>query len=431
MKKRSQKNAPGAALVNEMQALADRDAPVKVGDDQTSLAPDDMDYVSDCKALLQRQSSGWRGGILLVAIIAVISFLVWADWAELDEVSRGMGKVIPSSSIQVIQSLEGGILETIDVEEGEVVEKGQMLLRIRDTIYSAAYQENEAKRQALEARMARLMTEVDGGLNVKFPDGIRQDLVVSEGKLFKVRLADYDEIRGALLERLALVQRELSLLNESREKGAISVLEYLRVEKEITELTGQLSTMETRRKRESMEAYDIDKAELDALVHAIKRDKDRLDRTVIYAPVAGTINEIYIDTVGRVIQSGVDIMDIVPAEDALMIEANVSPADIAFIRPGQKATVKFTAYDFAVYGGLEGEVEHIGANTITDEEGNSFYQVKVRTEKSTLGEDRRGEKLDLIPGMVAEVDVLTGRKTVLSYLLNPFTRAKERAMREK
>ena len=189
-----------------------------------------------------------------------------------------------------------------------------------------------------------------------------------------------------------------------------------------------------------MEQFDKDRADLEVLVEAIKRDKDRLDRTIIRSPVRGVVNKIHINTVGRVVGSGADIMAIVPSDDTLLIEANIGPADIAFIRPGEKVNVKFTAYDFSRYGGLDGKVERIGVDTVTDESSRqarqgqpaaSYYPITVRTEKNSLGKDHNGNELPIIPGMVVEVDILTGKKTVLEYLLMPLNRARERALRER
>ena len=211
----------------------------------------------------------------------------------------------------------------------------------------------------------------------------------------------------------------------------MSAIELITSQKEVEQLDGQLRTLETTAQREAMEHYHQDTGDLGSLVLALLRDKDRLDRTVMRSPVRGTVNKISINTVGRVIGSGVDIMEIVPADDSLLIEADVRPSDIAFIHPGQEAMVKFTAYDFAIYGGLKGTLEHISADTITNEKRESFYHIKVRTAVNSLGEDRNGKEMNIIPGMVAEVDVLTGKKTVLTYLLKPINRARMRALRER
>jgi adhesin transport system membrane fusion protein len=396
----------------------------------TRVAAEDVDFVQDCRVLL-RGRRGW-GHLLPWIVVLFVGLLLWgASVAELEEVTRGTGKVIPSSSVQLIQSLEGGIMDEILVEEGEQVATGQVLLKVQDEIFSSTYQENLTRRDTLAARLVRLKAEAEGKDELVFPDDIRPELAEKERTLFDIRRWDFQETRKALEERLALITQETSLLSEGRKSRAVSPVELIRAQKEKAEIEGQIRTLESGKTREAMEQYDMDRAELEVVIQAIKRDKDRLDRTVIYSPVEGTVNKIYINTVGRVIGSGVDIMEIVPRDDTLLVEASVRPADIAFLRPGQKATVKFTAYDFTVYGGLEGRVEQIGVDTISNEEGESFYQIKVRTEENSLGQNRAGEELSIIPGMVAEVDILTGKKTILTYLLKPLLRAKERALREK
>ena len=279
--------------------------------------------------------------------------------------------------------------------------------------------------------MARLIAEAEDFREPEFPGDLSPEVVKLERALFEKRRDDYVTVKDNLKKRLNLAREEEALLERGLRTGAVSKIEMIRARKDVADLEGQLSSLTTKTVRESLEAYDRDRAEFVVLDQTVRGDKDRLDRTVLRSPVRGTVNKIHIDTVGRVIESGEDIMEIVPIGDSLLVEANVRPADIGFLRPNHPANVKFTAYDFAVYGGLEGVVEHIGADTVTDDEGESFYPIKVRTEKSSLGHDRDGELLEIIPGMVAEVDVLTGRKTVLQYLLRPINRAKQRALRER
>lgn len=342
-----------------------------------------------------------------------------------------MGKVIPSSSVQVIQSLEGGILAAIHVKEGDVVAKGRELLQIHDAIFASSYRENLSTTELLQARVVRLRAEANGQVKLELPPGTRPDIVAKETDLFQKRLDDFVATRDALAGRLALARNERELLAKARENGAVSPVDVIRVDKEIAALDGQIMTLRTTREREAMENFDKDMAQLEALTHAIARDRDRLARTVITSPVQGVVNKIYINTVGRVIASGMDIMDIVPTEDTLLIEASVKPADIAFIRPGQEAMVKFTAYDFAVYGGMKGHIEQISVDTIENEKKEQFYQIKVRTDGTKLGNTMDGKEMPIIPGMVAEVDILTGKKTVLEYLLTPLSRAQQRALRER
>lgn len=392
---------------------------------------EDVEFIQDCRALLRRQKSGLRGWLPWIAIALVVLLLWWASWAELDEVTRGIGKVIPSSSVQLIQSLEGGLLEKIYVKEGERVGVGQPLIRIQDAIFAANYEENLGRRDELIARLVRHQAESELKDELKFPEDTPKGLAANETNLFKKRKADYEATRQAMENQLTLAKQEEALLAAARESKAISPVELIRVQKEVADLEGKLRIHRTKFERDALERFDQDHAEFLALNHALKRDKDRLDRTMISSPVRGTVNKIHINTVGRVIGSGTDIMEIVPLGDTLLIEANIRPADVAFIRPGQQVIVKFTAYDFAIYGGLQGTVEQMSVDTITDDQGASFYRIMVRTTETTLGKDKRGEELAIMPGMVTEVDIITGKKTILAYLLKPITRARERALRER
>lgn len=391
---------------------------------------DDLDYAQDCRAFLAKEKMGWANSLLWLLAAFLVLAVFWASRAELDEVTRGSGKVIPSSSVQLIQSLEGGLLESILVKEGETVNPGDVLVKIHDTLFDATYQESLSRRDALQARMARLRAESEGSESVAFSQEIREgrsDLVKSEEELFVKRTRDLETGLATMQRSLDLAQEELDLTRPFEEKGSVSRVEVLRLEREVNELKGSIANRRSQFQKLALEEFDRVKAELEALLESIVGNEDRVERTVMRAPVRGTVNKIHINTVGRVIGPGENIMEIVPLDDTLLIEANVRPADRAFLHPGQKAVVKVTAYDYAIYGALDGHVEHIGVDTITDEKGESFYQIKVRTLESSLP----GSEGDIIPGMITEVDVLTGRKTVLHYLLKPINRARQRALRER
>ena len=394
---------------------------------------DDLDFAQDCRVFLSRERMGWANALLWLLVLFLIAAGLWASRAELDEVTRGAGKVIPSSSVQIIESLEGGLLESIPVREGDIVEAGDILLKIDDTLFAATYQENISRRDALEARMARLRAESEGLELISFPGEIakrRSDLVASETELLVKRRSDLETGLATVRRSLQLAQQEMGMTRPLEKKGIVSKVEILRLERTINELEGSISNLTSLFQKEALEEFDRTRSELEALLESIKGYGDRVDRAVVRSPVRGTINRIHINTVGRVIGAGESIMEIVPLDDTLLIEANVRPSDIAFLHPGQEAVVKVTAYDFAIYGGLDGHVEHIGADTTLDENGLSFYQIKVRTAESSL-RDREGGALPIIPGMVTEVDILTGKKTVLQYLLKPVLRAKARAFRER
>ena len=398
---------------------------------------------------------------------------IWAYHAPLDEVTRGTGRVVPSRQVQVVQNLEGGILSQLFVKEGDVVDEGQVMLRIDDTRFASSMRENRARFLALKAKAARLKAQSNGSVFEAPTDVLQQQpsLVEQERRLLRSREAELASTTDILNRQVTQRQQELQALRAERAQmqrshrlvvkelkmtrpliadGAISEVEVLRLERDESDLRGQLeanthalsraqakyeetTTMvreaTLRFQNESREQLNDTLAELSGLSETGHALEDRVTRTTVRSPVKGTVKELLVNTVGGVIQPGADLVKIVPLEDSLLVEARIRPADIAFLHPGQRSVVKFTAYDFAIYGGIEGTLEQIGADTITDERNDTFYRVLVRTERSHLG--KQSQPLPLIPGMVAEVDVLTGKKTVLEYLLKPVLRAKERALRER
>ncbi|MCH8137608.1 MAG: HlyD family type I secretion periplasmic adaptor subunit [Proteobacteria bacterium] len=414
---------------------------------------------------------------LLLFIIALffIVFLWWANWATLDEVTRGDGKVIPSSQIQVVQNLEGGIIAGISVREGEVVNKGQILVRIDQTQAAAGYRESRAKYLSLLAAVARLKAEVDG-TEIAFPGEVLDDapnvaadelaLFASRQSGLKTDLAilrrqedqrrqELVELRGRLVrlkESYQLVTEELKIIEPLVANGVVSKVELLRLRREANDIKGDREAtrlaiprasaarheatqrIEERKislRTESLRELNQKSAELAVVAETITSGKDRALRADVRSPVHGTVKQILVSTVGGVIRPGQELVEIVPLEDTLLIEARIRPADIAFLRPGQDATVKITAYDFSIYGGLKAKVEHISADTIEDEQqkGETFYRIRLRTDRSYLGTEQ--DPLPIIPGMTASVDILTGEKTVLDYLLKPILKVRERALRER
>ena len=415
-------------LGNEMDSgsLEELARPVKLGG-KRAINSEDMPYLSDFKSLERR-----RIGVLSLpwlALLLVGILITWAAYSEIEEVTRCQGKVISSKSVQVIQSLEGGIVDALHVEEGDLVEEGEPLLQMRDTIFSSRYQENLSRADMLEARLVRLAAVKSGFLPLEFTSDVPPNIAKIEMEHYEKSKYHFEVSRYSLQKQLELAKEQERIL-EKGEK-AVPELEKIKIRRNIAEIEGSLHTLITSTTLKAMEDFDSTNAELEVLLEAIKADKDRLDRTVIKSPIRGTVNKIYINTAGRVVGSGDEIMEIVPADDTLLIEANVRPADIAFIAPAQSAKVKFTAYDYTVYGGLDGKVEKIGVDTITDDQGESFYQIKVRTPTNSLGTDSTGKDLIIIPGMITEVDILTGRRSILSYLLRPINRASERALRER
>jgi len=393
----------------------------------------DLDYVRDARAvILGDQVSG--ANILLWVIIAGIGvFFLWASRAPLDEATKGIGKVIPSASLQTIQNLEGGILSELLVREGQRVAEGDILVRIDDTQSKSSFREDLSKQQALRAALARLDAEAQGHDRIVFPEAIladRSDLVKRETSLFEKRAADLLDQVSTIEASLRLATEELAMTVPLVEKQVVSKVDQLRLEREVVVTRGELNKLTAGFRRDAMEEFNTTKAEVERLDESLSGREDRMNRTVVRSPVSGTVNHLHIETLGGVIQPGQPIVDIVPDGDSLVVEARIRPADIGFIHPAQEATVKFTAYDFGTYGGLQGEVEQISADTIEYEvDHEHYYMIKVRNKSGKLIKD--GVELPIIPGMVAEVDVLTGRRTVLQYILKPLNRMRANALHER
>lgn len=416
-----------------------------------------------------------RGGRLILwgVLLVIVVGLAWASWAQLDEVTKGVGQVIPSSQLQVVQNLEGGIVSEILVKDGDVVDKGQVLLRIDDTRFSSSLREAKQRYYSLLLRKARLQAEAEGR-PLKVPEEIKRsapELTDDEQALFKARQKQLDKNREILqaqvkqrsqeldeakakrahLQRsLALLTKELKMTAPLVDAGAISEVDVLRLRRQVNDQKGELEAVslsiprleslldEARKKLDEVELSFQTKAreeltdvlsELSQLQESAVALQDRVKRTEVRSPVRGKVKQVLVTTVGGVVQPGMDLVEIVPLDDTLLVEAKISPRDIGFIGAGQEAVVKITAYDFAIYGGLKGKVEQISADVIQDEEGRAFYLVRVRTDKNHLGPE--DHPLPIIPGMQAEVDIVTGKKTVLQYLLKPVLRAKQNALRER
>ncbi|KTD22612.1 HlyD family type I secretion periplasmic adaptor subunit [Legionella londiniensis] len=364
--------------------------------------------------------------IMWTIVLCLVVFFIWAKYAILDEVTVGEGKVIPSSQVQVIQNLEGGIVEDILVKQGDMVEKGQVLMRLDATLFRSKYNELQKKLQDVEIELTRLQAEISNEplvFNQEIAE-LNPGLVAAETAFYKARQNEKNQLQ----RDIELASQELKMTKPLVKKGAASPVEVLRLERTVSELQGKLYAFNSK----TLERYNEAKAEYERLQEEIQAHKDRVTRTTIRSPVKGIIKQVKVNTIGGVIKPGMDIMEIVPLDDTLLIEAKIKPADIGFIHPGQKAMVKLSAYDFSIYGGLEGTVEQISADTIVDENDKkeeSYYLIRVRTKKNYLGTEAR--PLYIIPGMQATVDILTGRKSVLDYLLKPILKAKQEALRER
>ncbi|WP_367605544.1 HlyD family type I secretion periplasmic adaptor subunit [Legionella sp. W05-934-2] len=352
--------------------------------------------------------------------------LVWSNYAILDEVTKGEGKVIPSSQVQLIQHLEGGIVDELYVREGEVVEKGQKLMQIDNTIFRSSFSELNQKIAALKLKVMRLEAEVND-TPFDIPKELEQNhpsLSKAEKKLYESRKSEITQLKQAM----DLAEQELTLSLPLVKRGAVSQVEILRLQRTVNELKSKLYKFQS----DALEQLNTVKAELLSQSENLLDEEDRLTRTTIRSPVKGVINKIYVTTIGGVIKPGSDIMEVVPLDDTLLIEAKIKPQDIGFIRPGQDVTVKITAFDYSIYGGLKGIVEQISANTITEKKDGrdeTFYLIRVRTDRNYLGTENK--PLYIIPGMLATVDILTGEKSVLDYILKPILKAKHNALRER
>lgn len=367
-----------------------------------------------------------------VICIGLLVLLAWAWFFELEEVSTGTGKVIPSSKEQSIQSLEGGILTKLYVSEGEIVKQGQVLAQLDPTRFASNVGESESLLIASKATAARLRAEVNATPLV-FPEDVLKipKLVSEETALYQSRRSNLNDSISGLSQALVLVEQELAMTEPLVAKGAASEVEVLRLKREANDLRNQMNDIRNQyyvKAREELAKANID---IETQAQVIKGKTDTLQRTVFKSPVRGIVKEIDVMTIGGVIPQNGKLMTIVPLDEQLLIEARISPRDIAFIRPDQDALVKVTAYDYSIYGGLHGKVTVISPDTIRDEvkQDQFYYRAYIRTDSDKLI-NKQGKQFNITPGMVAVVDIKTGHKTVLDYLIKPFNKAKE-ALRER
>ncbi|HDS9458207.1 TPA: HlyD family type I secretion periplasmic adaptor subunit [Enterobacter asburiae] len=360
------------------------------------------------------------------------AFIAWASLFSLDEVTTGSGKVIPSSHEQVIQSLEGGIIHSLMVREGDIVERGQQLAQLDRTKTESSVLESESRLNAALATAARLKAEVND-TELAFPDELDDDveLVKQETALYQSRRESLEKGLAGLRQGAELVQRELSLTRPLVTQGAASKVEVLRLERQKNELENKITEMKNQYYVRAREELAKANAEIEAQRSVMKGREDSLTRLTFNAPVRGIVKDIDVTTVGGVIPPNGKLMSLVPLDDQMVVEAKISPRDVAFIHPGQKALVKITAYDYSIYGGLEGEVTMISPDTLQDEVKRDvfYYRVYIRTDSNHLT-NKQGKDFPVFPGMIATVDIKTGSKTILDYLLKPLNKAKE-ALRER
>lgn len=401
---------------------------------------EDLDFIADSKAALLTKSTPLAGIILYTILVLLIIGLIWAYFATIEQVTVGLGKVIPSSEIKVIQSLDGGIISSIPVDEGMLIKKNQKLIEFDNTRYKGDYDQSREKYFALQAAIARLTAETQSLQEINFPKDLlikHNDLIATEKKLFEAKQTALKQEMAVLQKNYELAEHVLKIYEPLLQKGVVPKIDYFKAQQAANEIQRSMLALNDKYREDALTELGQRKADLAVVTESLTTLKDKMQRTIIYSPVAGIVKKIYVHTVGAVIQTGQSIMEIVPVEDSLLVEAKVKPADIAFIQLGQDATVKITAYDYSIYGSLAGKVEYISADTLDDGKASvmqdkdeaNYYLVTVRTKKSYLGSDKY--KLPIIAGMKAMVYIKTGKKTILEYLLKPLIKAKEESLRER
>ena len=401
-------------------------------DKQDGVKSSDLQLVNDLNAALQKEKHHGQFWVIVLFAIFLVVFVIWAYNSPLEEVSRGQGNVIPSSGEQVIQSLDPGIITEMKVKAGDVVEKGQVLLKLDDTRSSAVLRESEAKVANLEAMVARLRAEAHG-TQLTFPKGISNELIQREQAAYAARRRSVVEAVRDLANSKASLDREINITAPMVKQGVVSEVELLRMQRQSHDLALQIAERRNKYAEEANNQLVQSESELAQAKENMAMRADPVDRSLVRAPMRGIVKDIKINTVGGVVNAGQDIMTIVPLDDKLLVEAYINPRDVAFIHPGLPAVVKISAYDYAIYGGLDGKVTLISPDTMSNQARTDqlkldpnqvYYRILVQTDGNNL-KDKNGKSLPIIPGMIATVDVKTGEKTVFQYLIKPITRMKQ------
>lgn len=392
----------------------------------------DLSLINDLNAALQTEKHHRSFAVIILLAILLCIFVVWAYFSPLEEVTRGQGSVIPSSREQIVQSLDPGIISEMKVKEGDIVEKNQVLLTLDDTRSSAVLRESEAKVQNLEAMVSRLQAEAYG-TSLHFSDNIPNDVREREQAAYQARHRAMQDAVSGLARTKELLDKEITITQPMVQRGVMSEVELLRMKRQSSELENQITERQNQYSATANNELVNAQSELAQARENMAMRADPVERSQIKSPIRGIVKNIRINTVGGVVQAGQDILEIVPLDDSLIVQAYISPKDVAFIRTGQPALIKVSAYDYSIYGGLNGKVILISPDTLQDERrrsdlklnaDQSYYRVLVETSGSYIT-DKKGNKLNISPGMTATVDIKTGEKTIFQYLIKPITRMKQ------
>ncbi len=433
----------------------------------------DYNFMNSLSAAVLEQTPSRMSRVIKIWLITIASFIIWASFAEVDEITRGDGDVIPYGQNKIIQNLEGGIVESILVEEGQIVKEGEVILKIDNAKSVSTSRTNEMTYYELEARRLRLYAQANG-LSFQTPDvkdeefgrqiKLAENLYNSNKTEFNAKDSSFvNQIEqkqqahreatarvASLQKSLKFVSEEIAMTEPMVKEGVKSRVDFLKLQREASTIENDIeatklslprlnaSIEETKNKREESKQLFINtaKKELNEVVAEISRLQtqqvaysDQVERTMVKSPVEGIVQKLFINTIGGVVKPGADLVEIVPTSQKLYLEIKIKPSDIAFIHPGAEAKVKVSAYDFAIHGGLVGKVINISPDTITDNKENTFYIIHVITEKNYLGTLEK--PLHIIPGMTVNVDIVTGKKTVMSYILKPILKSKQYVFSEK
>ncbi len=392
-----------------------------------------IDYIADSKEVVANERPRFAYFVSIVIVLLLIFSFVWATHSNLEVTTNADGKIDVSDQLQVIEHLEGGIVSKINVREGQLVKKGQLLIALDKTRFASENQESIAKLKVLEAEKVRLSAEANGDSNIVFSDQFTKEnpkLVENTIQLFRSNTKALNDTLEILNKNYELMQKELNIIRPLAKSGVMSNVDLIRLERQANDLSTQILEKKEAVKQAARDGLNKVNAEYAMLKEHLKGTQDRVDRANIYSPVDGRVNQIYVTTIGEVVQAGHKILDIVPADEKFVIKANLRPADVGFVHPGQSALIKVSAYDFSIYGGIPAVVKEISPDAIIDDKGLPFYVVKLTSEKNSLvGKD--GKPLTLKPGMTVTASIITGHKSIMEYILKPFYKARYTALRER